>query len=81
MIGLVQTVLWVPMFCKIFKMNKTGWIVTSGGFLILFIVFSWAVDKTSLRKRIEGEGGRRSEPIIEILNSLRRIEERLNERR
>ncbi len=78
--GLALRVLQVAMFCRIFEMKPLGYIITSGTFVVFFVVTSWALDKTMLRQRIEGETGKRSEPIVEILESLKRIERRLDER-
>lgn len=76
--GLIFRVLQVAMFCKIFDMKPIGYVITGVLFIGGFTVFSWGIDKTSLRRRIEGEGGKRSEPIVEILESLKRIEGRRN---
>jgi hypothetical protein len=72
--GLVLRLLQVAMFCKIFDMRPEGYLITACSFIVLFIATSWCLDKTSLRRRIEGETGRRSEPVVEILQRLERIE-------
>ena len=76
--GLAFRLLQVAMFCKIFNMRPIGYVITSLLFIVVFIWLCWLIDKTSFRKRVEGESGRRSEPTIEILGKLNEIQKQLN---
>jgi hypothetical protein len=41
--------------------------------VLLIIIGSWYLDKTPLRRRIEGEGGKRSDPWIEINEKIDKL--------
>lgn len=69
-INLVFRAMQLAMFCEIFKMNRTGYIITGLSTIVLFVAASWILDKTGMIHETQSEIWERTPQWQKIKESI-----------
>jgi len=62
----------LAIFCKVFNMNKYGYIITAVLVIVVYLGLAWLLDKTHLREKIQERSAMKSGAWLKLLERLDR---------